>query len=156
MKRRKTRTVTIGNVKIGSGHPVSIQSMTNTETKDISSTVNQIKKLEDAGCEIIRVAVKDTEDAKAISQIKKEISIPLVADIHFDYRLALSAMASGADKIRINPGNIAKNEEVDQIIQMAKDKAVPIRIGVNSGSLPQEEPEEKELPDRMEQQRSSI
>ncbi len=137
IKRRKTRTVTVGNVRIGSEYPVSIQSMTNTDTKDISSTAGQIKVLEDAGCELVRLAIKDEEAAKAIGQIKKETTIPLIADIHFDYKLALSSIKYGADKIRINPGNISKTNELDEIISLASEKGIPLRIGVNSGSLPQ-------------------
>lgn len=135
IKRRKTRTVTVGNVKIGSGHPVSIQSMAKTDTSDIAATAAQIRELEDAGCEIIRVAVKDAEDAKAIAQIKQEITIPVVADIHFDHRLALESIESGADKIRINPGNITNKAYLDAVIEKAKERKVPIRVGVNSGSL---------------------
>lgn len=135
IKRRKTRTVTVGKVKIGSAHPIVVQSMTKTDTADISSTVREIRKLEKAGCEIVRVAVKDMKAAEAISQIKKEISIPLVADIHFDHRLALECIKRGADKIRLNPGNIHRDNEINGIIDRAGEKGIPIRIGVNSGSL---------------------
>ena len=135
IKRKKTKTIKIGEVKIGSGHPVKIQSMTNTDTKDVRATIKQIKLLEEAGCEIIRVSVKDIKSAKAILQIKKKINIPLVADIHFDYRLALEAIKQGADKIRINPGNIRKKEHIEKVILLAKEKKIPIRVGVNSGSL---------------------
>jgi (E)-4-hydroxy-3-methylbut-2-enyl-diphosphate synthase len=135
MKRKRTRQVKLGSVKIGGGAPVSIQSMANTDTKDISSTVKQIILLEKAGCEIIRVAVKDRESAAAIKGIKKRISIPLEADIHFDYRLAILAAKSGADGIRLNPGNIYKTEQVKKIIEVCRGKKIPIRIGANSGSL---------------------
>ena len=133
--RRKTRTVKVGNVKIGSQHPVSIQSMTKTDTRDVEATVKQIHELEKAGCEIIRSAVKDLESAKALREIKKNISIPLVADIHFDYKLALEAIRSGVDKIRINPGNMYKSDEVASVIDAAKAAGISIRVGVNSGSL---------------------
>ena len=132
---RKSIQIKLGDVKIGKGAPVSIQSMTNTDTKDIKKTINQIKSLEKAGCEIIRVAVKDTDSAEAISKIKKAISIPLEADIHFDYRLALLAVENNADSIRLNPGNIYKLDQVKEVIDICKKKKVPIRIGVNSGSL---------------------
>ncbi|MDP8258142.1 MAG: flavodoxin-dependent (E)-4-hydroxy-3-methylbut-2-enyl-diphosphate synthase [Candidatus Aadella gelida] len=135
IKRRKTRTVNIGGVKIGSGHPIAIQSMTKTGTSDIEATVKQIEGLVKSGCEIIRVAVKDHKDAAAIADIKKSIDIPLVADIHFDHTLAIEAISSGADKIRINPGNISKEKDIDEVIGSASDKGIPIRIGVNSGSL---------------------
>jgi (E)-4-hydroxy-3-methylbut-2-enyl-diphosphate synthase len=138
IKRRKTRTVTVGDVKIGSGHPVSVQSMTKTDTSDVEATVRQVRDLEKAGCEIVRVAVKGAEDAKAILPIKKKIRIPLVADIHFDWRLAIEAINQGADKIRINPGNINSPEEIEKVIDSAAEKNIPIRIGVNSGSLPEE------------------
>jgi len=136
IKRRKTRTVNLGGVKIGSPYPVRIQSMTKTDTRDAKKTIVQIKELEGAGCEIVRVAVKDKEAARAIKEIKKEIDIPLVADIHFDYRLALESIKSGADKIRINPGNISDAENLKAVITAAKKKKIPIRIGLNSGSLP--------------------
>jgi (E)-4-hydroxy-3-methylbut-2-enyl-diphosphate synthase len=135
LKQRKTRQVSIGTVKVGGGAPVSIQSMTKTDTRDIKATVKQIKELEKEGCEIIRVAILDREAAKAISEIKKRIKIPLIADIQFDYRLALEALENGADGIRINPGNIRRKEKIIQIIRKAKEKRIPIRIGVNSGSL---------------------
>ena len=132
---RKSIQIKLGDVKIGKGAPISIQSMTNTDTKDIKKTINQIKSLEKAGCEIIRVAVKDTDSAKAISKIKKAISIPLEADIHFDYRLALLAVENNVDGIRLNPGNIYKPTQVKEVIEICKKRKVPIRIGVNSGSL---------------------
>ena len=126
IKRRKTRTVTIGNVKIGSGHPVAIQSMAKTDTRDVDATVRQIRELEDAGCEIVRVAVKDAQAAEAISGIKEGITIPLVADIHFDYRLAVKAVKNGADKIRINLGNIHQPGQIDKIIDAASSGGQPI------------------------------
>ncbi len=135
MDRTQTRKVTIGNVTIGGGAPVAIQSMTNTKTEDVAATVAQIKELTAAGCEIIRCAVPTMEAAKALSEIKKQITIPLVADIHFDYRLAIAAMENGADKIRINPGNIGSTDRVRQVAETAKKYGVPIRVGVNSGSL---------------------
>lgn len=130
-----TKEIKIGNVLIGANHPVAIQSMTNTLTKDVISTVNQIKQLESIGCQIIRVAILDLEDAKAITEIKKQISIPIVADIHFDYRLAIAAIEAGADKIRINPGNIGDAEKVHQVVIKAQEYNIPIRIGINSGSI---------------------
>lgn len=135
MGRKKTRRVQIGNVTVGGGAPIVIQSMTNTKTEDVAATVAQIKELTAAGCEIIRCAVPTVEAAKALSEIKKQISIPLVADIHFDYRLAIAAIENGADKIRINPGNIGSMERVAAIAEAAKKYQVPIRVGVNSGSL---------------------
>jgi len=135
IKRRKTRKVKIGNLFIGGGAPIAVQSMTNTKTSDVAVTVAQIKKLEKAGCEIIRVAVPDMAAAKALGKIKKKINIPLVADIHFSYQLALEAINQGVDKLRINPGNIGSVEKVRQIIAACKKKKIPIRIGVNAGSL---------------------
>ena len=133
--RKTKRVVNIGGVKIGGDNPVAIQSMCNTDTRDIISTVNQIHELENAGCEIIRVAVPDMAAAEAVRDIKKQIRIPLVVDIHFDYRLALECMKNGADKVRINPGNIGDKERVKQVVEMAKERQIPIRIGVNAGSL---------------------
>lgn len=138
INRTKTRKIFVGDVQIGGQNKVVIQSMTNTKTKDIKSTVEQILKLEDAGCEIIRVACLDIEDAKAISEIKKIIHIPIVADIHFDYRIALEAANAGVNKIRINPGNIGSNDRVKAVVDKCKEKHIPIRIGVNSGSLPKD------------------
>lgn len=135
IERKKTREIVCGNVKIGGNNPVVIQSMCNTHTKDIEKTVNQILKLEDAGCEIIRLAVADMEDAKAIKKIKEQVHIPLVADIHFDYRLALESLENGIDKLRINPGNIGSHDRVKEVVEKAKIRQVPIRIGVNSGSI---------------------
>ena len=133
--RKKTRLVQIGDKQIGAGLPILIQSMCNTKTEDVKSTVEQILRLEDAGCDIIRVAVPNTEAASAIAQIKKQIHIPLVADIHFDYRLALEAIKAGCDKIRINPGNIGSTERIKAVVDACKEKRLPIRVGVNSGSL---------------------
>lgn len=134
----KTRKIKVGNVEIGGGAQVSIQSMTNTNTRDAKATVEQICRLQEAGCEIVRVAVPDMEAAQAIREIKQGIRISLVADIHFDYRLALESMRGGVDKIRINPGNIGDTDRVRQVVQMAKERKIPIRIGVNGGSLERE------------------
>ena len=136
--RENTREVKIGNVVIGGKHPITIQSMTNTKTEDVEATVEQILKLEDAGCEIIRCAVPTMEAAKALKEIKERIHIPLVADIHFDYRLAIAAIENGADKIRINPGNIGGEDRLRAVVEKAKEYNVPIRVGVNSGSLEKE------------------
>ena len=136
--RKQKRIVNIGGVKIGGDNPVAIQSMCNTDTRDVKATVNQIHELENAGCEIIRVAVPDMVAAKAVADIKKQIHIPLVVDIHFDYRLALDCMKNGADKVRINPGNIGDRDRVKQVVEMAKEREIPIRIGVNGGSLERE------------------
>lgn len=129
------RQVTCGDVKIGGGAPVSIQSMTNTKTADVASTMRQIDELTEAGCEIIRLAVPDMDAATALKEIRRRAKIPVVADIHFDYRLAVAAMESGADKIRINPGNIGGEENVRKVVELAKARRIPIRVGVNSGSL---------------------
>ena len=136
--RENTREVKIGNVVIGGKHPITIQSMTNTKTEDVEATVEKILKLEDAGCEIIRCAVPTMEAAKALKEIKERIHIPLVADIHFDYRLAIAAIENGADKIRINPGNIGGEDRLRAVVEKAKEYNVPIRVGVNSGSLEKE------------------
>ncbi len=136
--RNGTKVVSIGNQVIGGGNPILIQSMTNTKTEDIPATVAQIHRLEQAGCQIIRCTANHEAAARAIGEIKKQIHIPIVADIHFDYRLALLAMESGADKIRINPGNIGGPDQVRAVVQMAKERQIPIRVGVNSGSLEQE------------------
>lgn len=135
MYRNQTKEIAIGSVKIGGDNPVAIQSMTNTKTEDAEATIEQILKLEAAGCEIIRCAVPTMEAAAALREIKKQIHIPLVADIHFDYRLAIAAIENGADKIRINPGNIGSEERVRAVVDKAKEYGVPIRVGVNSGSL---------------------
>ena len=133
--RDLTKEIRIGDRVIGGSYPILIQSMTNTKTQDVDATVEQILRLEDAGCEIVRCTVPDMEAAKAIGEIKKRIHIPLVADIHFDYRLAIAAMENGADKIRINPGNIGSDERVRAVVEKAKEYHIPIRVGVNSGSL---------------------
>jgi (E)-4-hydroxy-3-methylbut-2-enyl-diphosphate synthase len=138
MKKYHTKVVSIGRVRIGGGNPVAVQSMTKTRTYDVKATVKQIRELQDAGCQIIRCAVPEEKDARAIKEIKKHISIPLVADIHFNYRLALIAIASGADKIRINPGNIGGIENLRSVVSACRERKIPIRIGVNSGSLEKE------------------
>lgn len=134
IKRRKTRQVKVGGVKVGGAAPISIQSMTTTVTADSSATISQIKKLQSYGCEIVRVAVRDINDARAVKAIRKKINIPLVCDIHFDYRLALECIKQGADKIRLNPGNIRKIEEIADVVRSARRARIPIRVGVNSGS----------------------
>lgn len=136
--RKKTKTINIGGVLIGGNNPIVIQSMTNTDTRNIKKTVEQIKELEEAGCEIVRVAVPDIEAANAIKEIKKQIRIPLAADIHFDYRLALLSIENGVDKLRINPGNIGSLERTKVVVEKAKERQIPIRIGVNAGSLHKE------------------
>lgn len=136
--RNQTKVIRIGDRVIGGGHPILIQSMTNTRTEDVTATVNQIHQLEDAGCQIIRCTANNEAAARAIGDIKRQIHIPIVADIHFDYKLAITAMESGADKIRINPGNIGNIERVREVVKVAKERQVPIRVGVNSGSLEQE------------------
>jgi len=133
--RRKTRQVKIGRVPIGGGAPIVVQSMTKTDTRDVKATIAQIKRLEKAGCEIVRLAVPDREAVKALGEIKKQVLVPLVADIHFDHRLALASLEQGINALRINPGNIGSKEKVKEVVRAAKDRAVPIRIGVNSGSL---------------------
>lgn len=135
MDRKNTRAIKVGNVQIGGNNKVVIQSMCNTKTKNIEETVKQILELEKVGCEIIRVACLDLEDAKSIKEIKSKINIPIVADIHFDYKIALEAIKSGVDKIRINPGNIGDEEKVKAVVEACKEKNIPIRIGVNGGSL---------------------
>ena len=142
IKRKETKKIRVGNVEVGGDAPISVQSMCNTDTRDVKATIEQINKLTDAGCEIIRVAVLNKEAAQAISEIKKSIKIPIIADIHFDYRLAIESILQGADGLRLNPGNIGKREFVEQIVNLAKEREIPIRIGVNSGSL------EKELEDK--------
>ena len=138
MYRDHTKVVQIGNKKIGGGNPILIQSMTNTKTENVEATVRQILELEAAGCDIIRCAVPTMEAAQALKEIKKQIHIPLVADIHFDYRLAIAAMENGADKIRINPGNIGSTDRIQAVVDVAKERNIPIRVGVNSGSLEKE------------------
>jgi (E)-4-hydroxy-3-methylbut-2-enyl-diphosphate synthase len=134
--RRKSKAIQIGNVTVGGDAPIVVQSMTNTDTRDVMSTISQIKELEDSDCEIVRVAVPDMQAAEALKEIKKGISIPLIADIHFDYRLALESLKSGVDGLRLNPGNISEPEKVKAVVQAAKERNVPIRIGLNAGSLP--------------------
>lgn len=136
--RRRSRVVRIGNCDIGGGHPVAVQSMTTTDTQDVDATVAQIYRLEDAGCEIVRVAVLNKDAAAKLGEIKRRIHIPLVADIHFEHRLALAAIDQGVDKLRLNPGNITKREKIEAVVQAAKDAGIPIRVGVNSGSLDKE------------------
>lgn len=138
MYREHTKVIYIGNRVIGGGNPILIQSMTNTRTEDVRATVEQIHRLEAAGCDIIRCTVPTEEAARAIKEIKKEIQIPLVADIHFDYKMAIAAMENGADKIRINPGNIGSTDRVKAVVDVAKERNIPIRVGVNSGSLEKE------------------
>ncbi len=138
MHRNKTKLVAIGDRVIGAGNPVLIQSMTNTRTEDVEATVSQILRLERAGCEIVRATVPTMEAAQALAKIKERIHIPLVADIHFDYKMAIAAIENGADKIRINPGNIGSREKVAEVVAAAKERNIPIRVGVNSGSLEKE------------------
>lgn len=130
-----SRVVKVGNLLIGGGNPIVIQSMTNTTTSDVEATVNQIKKLEAAGCQMVRMTINNEEAAKAIGEIKKRVDVPLCADIHFDYKLALLAIENGIDKLRINPGNIGSDENIKAVVEKAKEKNIPIRIGVNSGSI---------------------
>ncbi len=137
-KREQTKVIQIGDRLIGGGNPILIQSMTNTRTEDVQATVQQIHRLEAAGCEIVRCTVPNKEAAQAIAEIKKQIRIPLVADIHFDYRMAIAAIENGADKIRINPGNIGSKENVKAVVDAARERNVPIRVGVNGGSLERE------------------
>ena len=134
--RRQSKAIRIGSVTIGDGNPIIVQSMTSTDTRDVMSTINQIKELEEVDCELVRVAVPDMEAAQAIREIKRGISIPLVADIHFDYRLALASLEAGCDGLRLNPGNIGEPEKVGAVAKAAKERGVPIRIGLNAGSLP--------------------
>jgi len=135
---KKTKEIKVGDVVIGGGHKVVVQSMTNTKTENIKDTIDQVKELESVGCEIVRVAVPTLEAAEAIKNIKKAINIPLVADIHFDYRLAIASIENGADKIRINPGNLGGNERLKKVVEAAKERNIPIRVGVNSGSVEKE------------------
>jgi len=135
INRKKTRQIRVGDVAVGGSAPISVQSMTNTVTSDVAATVSQIRKLQDAGCEIVRVAVPDSAAAAAISKIKPQVAIPVIADIHFDYRLAIAAARAGADALRINPGNIGKRSKVKAVVDCARDYDIAIRIGVNSGSL---------------------
>ena len=134
--RRISKPIQIGDVTIGGGSPIVVQSMTSTDTRDVRSTINQIKELEECGCEVIRVAVPDMEAVEALPKIKKGITIPLIADIHFDYKLALGAIKAGVDALRLNPGNIGEPEKVKKVVLAAKERKIPIRIGINAGSLP--------------------
>ncbi|NOQ43562.1 MAG: flavodoxin-dependent (E)-4-hydroxy-3-methylbut-2-enyl-diphosphate synthase [Dehalococcoidia bacterium] len=149
MRRRISRPIHIGDVAVGCGAPVIVQSMTKTDTRDAKATVDQIHRLEEYGCQIVRVAVPDGEAAASIATIKPLISIPLIADIHFDYRLALLALEGGVDGLRLNPGNIADHEQIKMVVLAAKDRNVPIRIGVNAGSLPKTTDGEQSTVDRM-------
>lgn len=135
LTRNKTRRISVGRVMIGGSAPIAVQSMTNTQTQNVTATVSQIKRLEEAGCEIVRVAVPDQEAAEAIQLIKKEISIPLIADIHFDYRLAIASARAGADGLRLNPGNIGSRKKIEAVVDAAGNHGIPIRVGINSGSL---------------------
>jgi (E)-4-hydroxy-3-methylbut-2-enyl-diphosphate synthase len=137
-ERRKSRKIKTGNIEIGGDAPISVQSMCNTDTRDVKSTVDQINRLTDAGCELVRMAVLNKEAAQAIAEIKKAIKIPLIADIHFDYRLAVESINHGAAGLRLNPGNIGKREYIEQVVKLAKEKEISVRIGVNSGSLEKE------------------
>lgn len=138
MERRKTREVQVGSVTIGGGHPVVVQSMTNTKTEDAAATLAQIRDLQELGCEVIRCAVPTMEAAEALSVITKESPIPVIADIHFDYRLALAAIDAGVSALRLNPGNIGGRDRVEAVVKKAKERRIPIRIGVNAGSLPKD------------------
>ena len=149
IKRRKSKQIHIGNVPVGGNAPIAVQSMTKTDTRDVKATVRQIKELQECGCEIIRCAVPDAQAAKALVDIKKRIKIPLVADIHFDYRLALIALESGVDGLRLNPGNIGEADKVKKVALAAKERGVPIRIGLNAGSLPKTNNKKMSVADRM-------
>lgn len=138
IERRPSRVVRVGGLALGGGNPIRVQSMTNTDTRDVETTVAQIKRLEAAGCELVRVAVPDMEAASRLGEIKRKINLPLVADIHYNYKLALAALEEGVDKLRLNPGNITKREQIEEVVRAAKDRGVPIRVGVNAGSLPQD------------------
>jgi (E)-4-hydroxy-3-methylbut-2-enyl-diphosphate synthase len=135
-RRRTSKPIQIGSVTVGGNAPIVVQSMTKTDTRDVMSTIEQIKELEECSCQLVRVAVPDAEAARAISAIKRGVSLPIIADIHFDYRLALMALEAGADGLRLNPGNIGEPERVKAVVQVAKERSIPIRIGVNAGSLP--------------------
>ena len=149
LKRRVSKRIMIGKVAVGGGAPITVQSMTKTDTRDARATIDQIRELEEYGCEIIRCAVPDLEAAQALAAIKKGIHIPLVADIHFDYRLALEALEAGADCLRLNPGNISDPDKVGAVVRAAKERSVPIRIGVNFGSLPKDLDPKLTLPQQM-------
>ena len=143
--RRKTREITIGNIKIGNGNPISVQSMCNTDTRDVEATTRQIKELANAGCELVRLAVLNKDAAAAIKELVKKSPVPLIADIHFDYRLAIECINNGISALRLNPGNIGKRENVEKVVSLAKQQNIPIRIGVNAGSL-EKELKEKDIP----------
>ncbi|MBR5280881.1 MAG: flavodoxin-dependent (E)-4-hydroxy-3-methylbut-2-enyl-diphosphate synthase, partial [Clostridia bacterium] len=136
--RKDTKQISVGDKVLGGGAPIAVQSMTNTDTRDVAATVAQIHALTEAGCDIVRVAIPDMAAADAVADIRKQISIPLVTDIHFDYRLALRCMENGADKVRINPGNIGDRKRTEEVVRMAAERKIPIRIGVNGGSLEKE------------------
>jgi (E)-4-hydroxy-3-methylbut-2-enyl-diphosphate synthase len=138
MRRRKTRQIHVGNVPVGGGAPIAVQSMTNTDTRDVKATLRQIEQLQAAGCEIVRLAIPDEKAAAAFKEIRKRVNTPLIADIHFDHRLALAALEAGADGLRINPGNIGGRNAIEKVLRQAKGRNVPIRIGVNAGSLQKE------------------
>jgi (E)-4-hydroxy-3-methylbut-2-enyl-diphosphate synthase len=138
IQRRISKEVRVGSLVLGGNNPIRVQSMTTTDTRDVEATVRQIKRLEQAGCEIVRVAVLNMDAANQLAEIKKRIHIPLVADIHFDHRLALKAIEQGVDKLRLNPGNITDRAKIEQVVKAAKDRGIPIRVGVNSGSLPKD------------------
>jgi (E)-4-hydroxy-3-methylbut-2-enyl-diphosphate synthase len=149
MKRRPSKLINIGDVQVGGNAPISVQSMTKTDTRDTKATIAQIKELQEYGCQIIRVAVPDMEAAQSLRRIKKGIKIPLIADIHFDHRLALAALDSGVDGLRLNPGNISDPSKVSLIVKKARERSVPIRIGVNAGSLPEKTGSRVSIPERM-------
>ena len=149
MTRRISKQLRIGNVAVGGGAPIVVQSMSKTDTRDIPATVNQIKELEDSGCQIVRVAVPDGEAAESLATIKKSVSLPIIADIHFDYRLALGALKAGVDGLRLNPGNIGDKNQIARVVAAAKERGVPIRIGVNAGSLPADFQPGSPLAERM-------
>jgi (E)-4-hydroxy-3-methylbut-2-enyl-diphosphate synthase len=149
MERRTTKQIDIGGVKVGGGAPITVQSMTKTDTRNVKATVEQIAELQDCGCEIIRLAVPDIEAARALAEIKKSVRIPLIADIHFDYRLALASLESGVDALRLNPGNIGGADRVRSVVNAAKERQTPIRIGVNFGSLPNDLDQKLTVPQKM-------
>jgi (E)-4-hydroxy-3-methylbut-2-enyl-diphosphate synthase len=149
MTRRACKQLRIGHVTVGSNAPIIVQSMTKTDTRDVTATINQIKELEDCGCEIVRVAVTDNEAAESLASIKRSVSLPIIADIHFDYRLALAALQAGVDGLRLNPGNIGDREQIARVVAAAKERQVPVRIGVNAGSLPTNFQPDAPLAERM-------
>jgi (E)-4-hydroxy-3-methylbut-2-enyl-diphosphate synthase len=148
-RRRFSKAISIGNVTVGGGAPVVVQSMTKTDTRDVSATISQIKELEEYGCQIIRVAVPDVEAAQALTAIKKGVALPLIADIHFDYRLALLAMSAGVDGLRLNPGNLHNPDHIRAVVSAARERGIPIRIGINAGSLPHRERRDPETAHKM-------